>query len=281
MKRKTYYYSDVLCDDFAGTKIKRKKLKSNYAYISKNHVVRFFEFVLYRVLATPIVFLMNKLFYREKIVGKEKLKKYRKTGYFLYGNHTHAPLDAYTPSVIAFPKKAYILVNPDATSVPVAGSMVKALGAMPVPDDIRLYKRFLDAIRTRAQNCDVITIYPEQHIWPYYTGIRPFRETSFKYPAETDKPVFVFTRTYKKRKRSTRPAQVVYVDGPFFPDIRLSVKENQKILRNAAYDAMLKRSGLSDMSVHEYVYVGAASDIAVQKPSRFEGECEKLQKVGV
>ncbi|MBP5177215.1 MAG: hypothetical protein ILP02_01380 [Clostridia bacterium] len=281
MKRKTFYYSDVLSDDFAGTDIKRKKLKRNYVYINKNPIVKFFEFVLYRLIATPLVFFMNKILYRERMIGKEKLKKYRKTGYFLYGNHTHAPLDAYTPTVISFPKKAYILVNPDATSVPVAGSMVKALGAMPVPDDISLYKGFLGAIKTRAKNCDVITIYPEQHIWPYYTGIRPFRDTSFKYPTETDKPVFVFTRTFQKRKRSLKPKQVVYVDGPFFPDIRLSVKENQKLLRDAAYDAMVKRSALSDARVHDYVYFDPDKEAVNSHPSPLVDDDEKLQEVGV
>ena len=253
MKSRTIYYNDVLTDDFAGTDIKQKKVGENYVYIRRNPFYNALAFVFYRLVATPLVFLFDKIGFHEKIVGKEKLKMYRKSGYFLYGNHVHIPADAFTPSLITFPKKAYIMVNPDATSIPVVGGLVKMLGGMPVPDDITTYKKFVAAVKERAGRGDVIVVYPEEHIWPYYTGIRPFKDTSFKYPAQTDKPVFVFTRTFVKRKFSKRPKFVVYVDGPFFPDVKLSVKENQKILRDKAYDAMLERSRLSDCVVNNYL----------------------------
>lgn len=35
-------------------------------------------------------------------------------------------------------------------------------------------RSFLDAIRTRIEEGSFIMVYPEAHIWPYYTGIRDF-----------------------------------------------------------------------------------------------------------
>ena len=255
MKRKTFYFTDPVNDDFAGTNVKRKPLKDDFVYLSKNLFFKVFSFVTYRLIATPIVFLINKLFYHETIIGRKKLKKYRKNGYFLYANHVHVPADAYTPSLVTFPKKAYILVNPDATSIPVVSTFVKAFGGLPVPDSPKLYRAFKKSIDELAERKKVVTIYPEAHVWPYYTGIRPFKDASFKYPAEHDKPIFVFTRTIKKKKFSSRPKFVVYVDGPFFPEKENTVKQNQRLLRDAAYRAMLERSANSTYQVNEYVYL--------------------------
>ena len=43
-----------------------------------------------------------------------------------------------------------------------------------------------------------ILIYPEAHIWPYYTKIRPFPSTSFRYPIKFNVPSFSITTTYQK-----------------------------------------------------------------------------------
>ena len=255
MKKNTFYVTDFINDDFAGTTIKRKPLKKGYKFYHDNPVFLFFAFIFYRIIVTPLVFLYQKIFWREKIIGKKKLKKCRKEGYFMYGNHTLMAGDAFTPTLAAFPKKAYILVNPDATSIPFVSSLVEMLGGMPVPDSRAQIKPFCEAIKKHAQKSHVITIYPEAHIWPLYTDIRPFKDVSFRYPAEENKPIFTFTRTYTRRRFSSKPKCTVYIDGPFFPDENLTVKENQKMLRDKAYNAMKERAKLSDYSVNEYIEV--------------------------
>ncbi len=99
----------------------------------------------------------------------------------------------------------------------------------------------------------MIAIYPEAHIWPYYTKIRPFDEKSFRYPVDFDKPVFSFTNTYQKRKFSKKPKMVTYVDGPFFPDASVPKKARQLKLRNEVYDAMTKRSQANNIEVIKYL----------------------------
>ena len=84
--KKTIYYSDEFNDDFANTDIDQKKLPPDYPYFPKSPVRRVLAFILYYIIAVPLVFLMQKVVYHEKIVGRKKLKPYRKTGYFLYGN---------------------------------------------------------------------------------------------------------------------------------------------------------------------------------------------------
>lgn len=250
--KKTFYYTDELNDDFARTNIKRKPLPENYKYVRKNPLWRFCAFALYRCFAIPIGFIFNRVVYNMKVVGKSKLKGYKKGGYFLYGNHTLITGDAFTPTMVSFPKKAYIVVNPDAFSIPVVGKIVEMLGGVPIPDDMNNMKKFCKAIDGYANDGKVVVIYPEAHIWPYYTKIRPFKSTSFKYPAKNLKPVFCFTATFAKSRILGRIKTTVYVDGPFFPDETLSVRENQEKLRDEVYAAMKKRSESSAYEKYEY-----------------------------
>ena len=263
--KKTYYYSDEITDDFAGTNIKRKELPADYPYFSSNPVRKFFEFILYRLIVTPLIFLFQKIVFREKFKNKKVLKKYRKNGYFIYANHTSAVSDAFTPTLVTFPKKAYILINPDGVSIPVVGKAVEMLGGVPLPTHRRGMKNFHDAVLSHAQKRHCIVIYPEAHIWPYYTKIRPFKDVSFRYPAEADKPVFCFTTTFQKRKFFKHPKETIYVDGPFFPDKNLTPKENQKRLRELVYNAMVERSKASTYEYTEYIKTANLTEVKVQR----------------
>ena len=88
-----------------------------------------------------------------------------------------------------------------------------------------------------------VTIYPEAHIWPYYIGIRPFKEVSFQYPVKLNCPVYALTNTYHERKGKPGKVDIItYIDGPFYPDNGLKPKERQKKLRNQVYESMVNRS---------------------------------------
>ncbi len=45
----------------------------------------------------------------------------------------------------------------------------------------------------------------------------------------------------------------MFRDGPFFPDPALPLRQNQRRLRDAVYDAMCRRNRQSDFRYHEYV----------------------------
>lgn len=99
-------------------------------------------------------------------------------------------------------------------------------------------------------------IYPEAHIWPYYTKIRPFKDSSFRYPVQYQCPVICFTNTYQKRKHSKKPQIVTYVDGPFYPDAKLRGKEQKADLRNRVYEQMKERSSRNTLVLATYIKKG-------------------------
>ncbi len=252
-ERRVIYYRDELNDEFSEAKITPRVIDKDYKYIHNSHIKRFTHFFWYRMVATPIAWLYAKLFHRYKIIGKEKVRGHKKCGYFLYGNHTHHLYDTLIPSLIAMPKDCYVIVHPNNVSMPYLGRVTPSMGAIPLPSDRTAYKNFREAIDYRIKEGCAVAIYPEAHIWPYYTKIRPFPDTSFTYPASLMCPIFVYTNTYKKRRLSGKPRIVTYVDGPYFPDPALSLPENRKRLRRLAYEAMCERCKNSDIEYIKYI----------------------------
>ena len=252
-KRKVIYYTDELNDEFSLAEITPRVIDKNYVYVHTSLFKKFTRFFWYRVVFFPIAILYSKIKFRHKVVNQEVIKPYKKGGYFLYGNHTQDIGDAFMVQRINKRKGKYVIVHPNNVSMPVLGKLTPSLGALPLPDDMVAYKNFIKAVETRIKQNKCVVIYPEAHIWPYYTGIRPFVDTSFQYPIKLSVPTFCFTNTYQKRRFSKKPRIVTYVDGPFFPNDKLSLKEQRAELRNMVYNCMCERATNSEVNWIQYI----------------------------
>ncbi len=249
--KRVIYYVDERNDDFAGTNIRQQPLGEGYKYVHANIFVRIATWIVYYLLALPIVFLLQKLVVRQKVVNHKLLKACKKQGYFLYANHTMTMGDAFTGPLLNAPKKCYVIVNPDALSIKGLRTVVQMLGAIPLPSNFDESKKMLQCIKTRIAQKRAVMIYPEAHVWPYYTKIRPFEATSFKYPVNLDAPVFCVTNCYQKSKFFKRPKVVAYVDGPFYPNKDLPKQQRAEQLRDEVYKKMCQR--VEEYSTFEYI----------------------------
>ncbi len=258
-----YYYRDELKDEFSGVNRKTITVDGNYRY-SHGCLWKATSWVLYRLIMTPVAFAYMKLHFSLRIIGREKLKGHGGEGYFLYGNHTQMPGDGYMPTCITFPKRDVVVVHPDNVSLPGTRTFMEMIGALPIPNRVSGMGAFLREMQHSLNKGRCVVIYPEAHIWPYYTGIRPFTESSFRYPVLYNRPVFCFTVTYQERKKSPlrlmrrkerEPMITVYVDGPFYPDVHENERQAAKILRNQVYEAMVRRSAHSDCEKIRYVRI--------------------------
>lgn len=253
-EQKIVYYKDELNEEFSTAKIIPRVIDENYKYIHKNPFWNICSYLMQNIISMPIKYLYSKIKFKIKYVGKEKLKQYKKEGYFIYGNHTQDFADTFIPSLANYPKRNYFIVNPENVSMKFLKTIVEMLGAIPIPGDKKAMKNFLQVIEKRIQKGYSITIYPEAHIWPYYTSIRPFKDVSFKYPVEQDVPVFSLTNTYvKDEKRKDKVKIVSYIDGPFFTNKDLTKKEQQKDLRDRVYECMVERSKNSNIEYIKYI----------------------------
>lgn len=238
----TVFYHDELNDDFSGIHRPKKFIVDDYKYINNNLFYRIGRFIVYRIVMTPVAFLYCKIKFHHKIVNKKVLKPYRHHGYFMYANHTQIVADAYIPNMICFPKDTYEVVNSDNMALKGTETFMKMLGAMPIPSTIHGVQNFLNAIERRLVDGNVITIYPEAHLWPYFTGIRNFKSVSFKYPVRFNDPCFCFTNCYKKRRFGKKARIVTFIDGPFLPNLQLPENERHLDLRNRIYETMKSRA---------------------------------------
>ena len=233
MKKPVYgqirYYQDELHDGFANTNIVQEKINADYPYWRKNPFFLLFSFLLLYLVAIPVLNLLNFFWFRIRVLGRKRLRGIR-GGFVLYGNHT-AHYDSFIPQALLMPwRRTYIIANPDAVSIPFIKHLTKALGAWPLPNTVKGSMRFLDAISLALKKKRVIAVYPEAHIWPFYTGIRPFPPTSFQYASRNNVPAVPIVTTYRRPKgwfkEYRRPAMDLHIGHPIYPKPGLTMKEN-------------------------------------------------------
>lgn len=249
--KKVIYYSSY-DEDFSKAVITPRKIGDDYVYVRTSLFSRISAFLRYRLIAAPLAFLYLKIKFGRRIVNKKALKSVKDSGYFIFSNHTQDIGDAVSPAITAYPRRVYVIVHPDNVSMPFLGKITPLLGALPLPDTKAAAKNFFEAIKTRLEEKCAVAIYPEAHIWPYCTKIRPFKSDSFRYPVRFDLPVFCVTNTYKKRKLSKKPKMISYVDGPFYPDKSLSYTARAGKLCTEVYECMCHRAENSDCEYVEY-----------------------------
>lgn len=248
MKPRIRYY-DSFEDDFEQSAQQELKLPEDYRRIRSDARSRLASALVYGV---ALVFgsVYCRLCLHVRIHGRRKLKKVD-GGYFIYGNHTQPLGDVFTPALCAFPRRIYTVVSPANYGIPVIGKILPYLGALPTADTLEGMRDLKAAVEARINGAHPVVIYPEAHVWEYYSGIRPFSDTPFHFPARLGCASFAMTVVYKRARLHRRPTAHVYIDGPFFP-LGESTRARASSLREQVRSAMKMRAALSDISYIEY-----------------------------
>ena len=260
------YYTDPVNDDFMVTPIKEySKIDGEYNYIRKNIFVRFFDWFIYYCLAVPY-FMLHFKFRGVKILGKENLREVKKKGYFVYCNHTQM-LDAFLAASVVFPKRVSCVSHKTAVSIGAGKVFTKALGAIPVAETVQGIKNMNEAMKFYIQKQKrAIIIYPEAHMWSYFTDVREFPTASFKFAANTKSPVFPMAVTYEKRyrgfgkhKKERKPRIIVNVGKPIYYNENLSSKENAVVMHDKTFEYMKEKCN-SENNYAYYNYFQVSED---------------------
>lgn len=249
---KTVYYSSY-SDNFVETKNQGKTVPENYKFIKKNPLYNLAGAFLTQVLKL-VGLVYGKCALGLKIEGKDKLKSYvksEKKGYFIYANHTLTLGDVFNPGLYN-PVHPYYICDSSNLGIPILGPILPMVGALPIPESIRGKKRLFNAISARARSKKAIVIYPEAHLWPYYTGIRPFESSAFSFPIRENLSIFTATTVYTKWKNHQKPRVTIYIDGPFSADENLDKKARAASLETQAHAAMERRAKLSTVKYITY-----------------------------
>ena len=241
-EERVIYYKDERNDDFSGLNIKARPLGEGYRYMRTGRLFKIFEFLFYYGIMIPVVYMLQKVYSHQSFANRKVLKQAGKDGCFLVSNHTQVQSDSYIGPLATFPKKCFIISHPHVLSIRGLRLGMQAYGVIPLGSNLEEEKAFLHCVDTRLQEGKAVIVYPEAHVWPYYTKIRPFDYQPFWYLSRLKKPMFVLTNCYQKRRFSKRPKIVTYADGPFYPRSDISAIEAAKELRDIAYETMCKRT---------------------------------------
>lgn len=250
MKEKIRYY-DSFTDDFERSANQEFKLPDGYKWVCSDPFSRILSAVIY---AAAVVFscLYCGLFLHMRIKGRECLKGL-KGGFFIYGNHTQPVGDVFIPALCVLPKRIYTVVSTANYGIPVIGRILPFLGALPIVDSLKGIKELNRAMEKRLKDGHPVVIYPEAHVWEYCTDIRPFPDTSFKFPIKFGVPTVAMTVTYKRSKFFRKPVMEVFLDGPFY-GTGDTLKERASDLHNKVYAVMKTRSQNSNFRYIEYIH---------------------------
>ena len=247
--RQKRYYNDFT-DDFEQSANQNYTLPKFYKWVRTDAVSKFLSAAVY-ALAIVFSLFYCRLFLHMRVKNRKKLKGI-KLGCFIYGNHTQPIGDVFIPALCVFPKRIYTIVSTANYGIPFIGKILPYLGALPIAESLSGLKELNCAIDYRLSKNHPIVIYPEAHVWKYYTDIRPFPDTSFKFPVKFKKPCFAMTVTYRKSKVFKRPLTEVFIDGPFFAEGE-SAKEKAANLCGKVYMVMKERSKNSNCQYIEYI----------------------------
>ena len=213
--------------------------------------------VLYRV-SYPFYWTIAQVYLRlvkgVRFKGRRVLRCLgRGQGAFVYGNHTMTTGDALTPVLCKPWRRNWAVCSPANFGIPVLGPLLRWFGALPTADSLSELAEMSEAVRRRALSGGVVTIYPEAHLWPYCTFVRPLTEAAFHYPVATGLPSFVAVTTYTRRKVGKKPKITIYYDGPFYPRPDLPVRERRRSLASDVGAAMERYARLSNCEYIKYI----------------------------
>ncbi|MFD1432124.1 lysophospholipid acyltransferase family protein [Lacticaseibacillus yichunensis] len=245
-QQKPVLYYDTLQDDIVTSANQDFQLAADFSWLRDS-----FGFRLGQRLVYPTARRIGSAFWRTRLaarfVGRAKLTPYADRGYFLYGNHTQTFGDPLLPMVLAGRKQiVHTIASPANLGMPVIGGLLPYGNALILPQSTHQMGEFYTAIEQVIASHKAVGIFPEAHLWPWYTQIRPFSDSVFHYPVAMHAPSFCFTTTYQRHHVT------VYVDGPFWPEPNLPRRAQQRQLRDEIARCMTRRSQHSTYSRIDY-----------------------------
>jgi len=143
-----------------------------------------------------LVLLVNRLVFRLKIEGREQLQQV--TSALLVSNHTLV-LD---PGIIAHvlrPQRTYFTMLEETACIPLLGTFVRLLGAVPIPASSGALRILERAIRTNLQDLPFVHVFPEGECYLWNQEIKNFQLGAFYLACRLRLPIVPITTVLHQR----------------------------------------------------------------------------------
>ncbi len=216
------------------------EIDDDFDFVNDNFIFNTFSNLLY-LIAYPLLILINKFFFGFKIEGKENLENID-SGKVTISNHVH-PMDCTMVGLANVPKKTFYTSLESNFKIPIVRRIIKLLNTVPIPNDIKYTKNFMNSIDELLQNNKTIHFYPEGSLWPYYDKIRHFKNGAFDFAVRNNVPLVPMVFKFNKQKRlldilKPKTTITLVVKEPLYPNKLLPKKEAILDLKERAYNVM-------------------------------------------
>lgn len=218
-------------------------IDENFTFVHNSLLFNTFSNLLY-LIATPILYVICKLFFGFRIYGKENLDF--SGARITVSNHVHY-LDCVMNAFANIPRKTYFTSLESNFNIPVVRHIIKLLNAIPVPEDIKYTHNFMNAIDNLLKENKTVHFYPEGSLWPYSTKIRNFKSGAFSFAVRNNVPIVPFVYKFDNSHSilsifKKKPCISLHILPPQYPNTELSKKESIQDLKNRVYENMNKEN---------------------------------------
>ena len=230
-----------------GTK-ESKKLRKYF--VKRSRFFRFFSWLFYYLVAIPLLYIYVKIGFGLRIRGRKNLRKIKKTGAVSVSNHVHL-LDCAMNALAMWPKKVIFTALKSNFKIPVAGRILRFVGAMPVADNYAEMIVFKDELNRLLKQKRVVHVYPEGHLMNYYAGFRDFNRGAFSFACEAQVPVLPIVISWRRRRGffklfiPSKPCATITIGEPVHPNYVLLSRAQEFDLAErtrAAMEDLYRRS---------------------------------------
>ena len=212
---------------------RHKVIDENYKYTTKNPFYHIGSAIL-RAIAWLLLPLWLKPYTHYKIYGKKNLKKVKRQGVIIIANHVHvtdAPLLA--SRLFGAGRKVRIITLAENMDIPVASSLMTALGTIPLADTLKGMRNFTETVNNLLSNNKPILFFPESSLWPYYRKLRPFHKGAFTFSVKNNVPILPVMITFVSNKKGKQKMRVTILE-PIHPN-GVNPVELQKYTENCCH----------------------------------------------
>lgn len=243
-----YYRS--FSDDFVRTANQDASVSAHFRFVHDHLGYRFLSRLLYGC-GLVISWVYCRFVLHLKVVDRARFPQDPRQGYFVYANHTQPFGDVVMPFLENRARRKYWIASSANLGIPLVGKLLPMWGILPIPSRPSQMRDFVEAIRRRVKEGGALYLYPEAHVWPWDTEIRPFGPVSFSFPVDFDAPVYVATTTYQRRRFGKKPRVTVFLEGPVEDDKRLT----RRARKQALCDEVASRMRACAEQENTYAYV--------------------------
>lgn len=216
------------------------EIDENFNFVNDNFLFNTFSNALY-LIAYPLLVIINKFLFGLKIVGKENLENVE-GGKVTVSNHVH-PMDCTMVGLANCPQKTFYTSLETNFKIPIVRKIIKLLNTVPIPQNIKYTKNFMDSIDSLLKQGKTVHFYPEGSLWPHYDKIRHFKNGAFDFAVRNNVPIVPMVIKFNKGKKinnfiKTRNSITLVIKKPIYPNVFLSRKEAIVDLKNRTYNIM-------------------------------------------